>query len=385
MQPKKTNDFAFGALSRCEAQVHAAVDLHGWRRAQASCFSAASDNPGSPEAAKLLGDARSELQCAEAFARANDMMGLRLFEVAVEALQDYDPTCQDATQARRVLVTALAAAERPATERCLAAAKKEDWPEVLDQCARAMNQRCASTRERALDVPRGKTVSLWGKLPRNGWRPLDEVHLALLRAEAKEHVLVPWECPARPELLRGTDVLPEGYETVRARYRERFRDPYLALAVERYHSGKLHEARSVLREHLALAGSKCDSVQEVNTVHAAIANAQLGYRSGLDKLTDGNLEDAASHFHIALRSDEQVVLTEAERGLSPAERESVLGAAPTYVRESIRDSMHRRSLIRGDELAEKDDVIGACAAWQLGLSFGPHPELENRRSICTDR
>jgi hypothetical protein len=373
---EKAPNMAFGALSRCQAQVEAAVEVPEWRRAEAACLNAASFLSESDEATKLLTEARRELQCAEAFARANEMAQLRLFEVAAEAVRRYDPRCQDATQARRLLLTALGEVERPATDRCLAAADKKNWPEALLQCARAMDQRCASMTARALEAPAGQTVSLWGKAAKNGWRPADPVHLALLRAEDKLQALEPWTCPGRPELLAQA-ALPDGYDTVRPRYRERFEDPHLALAVEQYHSGRLDEARAVLRQHVAFAGSTCDSLPEVNFVNAAIANAQLGYRSGLERLTDGNLEDAASHFRIALKSDEQVVLTEAERGLPSADKEPLLRASPTHVRASIQDSMHRRSLIRGNELAEKDDLEGACAAWKLGLSFGPHVELDD--------
>jgi ABC transport system ATP-binding/permease protein len=363
------------ALDRCRAGVRDATDDASWVVTEQSCLQAVQAEPSLAEARSLLEKATRESNCAVPLFRAQKLSRRNRPDEAIRELSHYDPRCRGATEARRTLLEAMAAVEQPEREACLELAANKDWELARRACTRAMDVACWRISIVTLTPPRGKKLSLWGKLPKNGWRPSNPVHLALLRALQKEGVEEAWTCSTRPALLENLPPAPAEYDQVRKRYRDRFQDPWVAVALEEYHSGALVEAQTRLRARYLESGLSAAERIEVGSAVTDLAEARDNYRLGLDVLTNGDLAGAAARFRRALEADEHLVLDAREQAMNQSAKEELLAASPSYLRQSVADSMHRRGLSRGMTLKSRGDRDGACEAWSYALMFGAHAEL----------
>lgn len=342
-------------LERCRDAVGRAKSYPEWVVAEASCRAAhASQKSPSSEVKDLFELALRESTCVQQLGAARERNVAGESEVVVQVLRTFDPACREEAEARQLLLQAREELVGPPTRLCLELAQKKDWQSAAEWCAAAASFRCWE-RSAWEELPRGKRLALFGRLPKDGWRPADPVQLALLRAFEKAGAIEPFRCP-RPRLFAYETPTPLELAAVRPALRERFEDPWLAVAMEHYAAGKLDEAHGLLVQRVGRGDG------EAGTLLAQLGRARGSYRRGLELLTDGELEQAAPHFRRALEADELLLRDASEIRSS--------------LRTSILESMERRALGAGDKLLRAGDRTSACSAWRLGLGFGPSAELD---------
>lgn len=366
-------------LERCRDAVSAARGYPEWVAAEASCRGAVQ----SPEAGELHAVAKRELECARQLGAARDMKAQGRPASVLQALMKFDPECREAGEARQLLLQARDELAGPLTKQCLELAEKRDWAwaATAETCDAAAGFRCWD-RSRWEGLPPNKRPVLFGPLPKDGWRPGDPVHLALLRAREKTGRPTPFRCP-RPLLFELEELSPTELARVRPEFRERFPDPWVGLALEDYLAGKANEARDLLQRRTERGTP--EGREEAARLLRELTRAREGYRVGLERLPMGELQSAAPHFLAALEADQRLVLGEESFQWRPERRAAALASVESYLRRSIQENAGRRARDEGDKLNREGNRTAACAAWRLGLELGPNHELTGRvKRACGD-
>jgi hypothetical protein len=204
---------------------------------------------------------------------------------AIAMLTAYDPTCPEADRARRLLLDAMLDEEATASAECLAHAKNRQWKEAVSPCTAAFHAGCWHLP--TVEVPEDAHLQLYGTLTRGGWRPDNEVLLALMRARDHEHVDTTLDCTP-PPLISAEDELCTDYALAPRALKKNFDDLRILVAVDRYRRGQLELARDMLGDRLTWTIRTPGVLAETQRVFEQMKTITTAYQEGVESIAFGN-------------------------------------------------------------------------------------------------
>lgn len=359
-----------------ECRTYSATDLAGqepdWPRAEKACQRVLDEEPIHVEATVLMRKIKTEKEAYEFYKAAEKLMRVQREE---EALDQYAKIPEESAYFRKVrakVKETVDSVKKRTGEDCKSQVRSRFYSSAVSRCEKYMQLACCEMPAEELSPPPGYKIVLDGKLPKDGWRPKDPVHIAYLRAK-KESMpdAPPFECPNTRIFCAVEVKTASAADEVEKYVKGRYTEKGIQNAMMAYWRGSEQEAIVSLLK-LREDRTKASVHPMADSLRADMSSVAQLYKRGQGMLQqEKKAMDADEPFREALEIDARLMQEMTEK-------------RPSFYRRNINADMAAAAYHAGKDWANKKDQKKACTYWKTGFAYSKvDPDLLRAIGNCS--